>query len=183
MMKADNIVNLKRCCFLALALALFLAPSGASAAQEMEKNKKVKVGGMAPISESLMKLREQGKFIILVLFPNPMQCEGCDTIIAAINESAKKHPDIAFIMKGGQDLEGASDDDTIALKRALGFVTMGEAMTYFIDGNGIIQRMTFGRFNSPELEDRIADIRLAMGKKAEGQKSTKKLDFSKGDKK
>jgi hypothetical protein len=136
-----------------LALCFLLRPAPAAAAyEEMLKTSKVRVGDKAPVSESLKKPLAEGKAIVLTLFPNPMQCDGCDRILAGIDEEARKHPDTVFINKGGEDMRGAMDEETIIAKRLYGFVTVGQAWCFFIDNQGVIKKIIMGRFTGQELE-------------------------------
>jgi hypothetical protein len=141
------------------ALCLLFKPAPATAYEEMLKTSKVKVGEKAPVTESLKKPLAEGKYIVLTLFPNPMQCEACDRIIAGIDEAAKKHPDAAFVTKGGEDMRGAMDEETVIAKRLYGFVTVGQAFAFFIDNKGVIRKIIMGRFNSPTIETIFEELK------------------------
>lgn len=124
-------------------------------AEEILKTSKVKVGEKAPLTDTLEKVHKEGKAIVLVLLPNPMQCNGCDSVVKLIEEDETRHKDIAYILKGGEDMLGAMDEETIILKRLYGFVTIGEPWTFVIDKEGVLQKIFIGRFTSKELEDML----------------------------
>ncbi|MBI3794099.1 MAG: hypothetical protein HY280_05160 [Nitrospinae bacterium] len=140
------------------ALCLLLNPLIGNAASDMPKTKTVKVGDKAPGMGELKQPFPKGKPLVLVMFPTPLGCGGCDTLEAAMSMESKKHPEISFVIKGGDDIRGTMDPDTVILKKAYGFVTMGEAWTIYIDANGIIQKMTLGRFAGSELESYLEEL-------------------------
>ena len=143
------------------ALALLFHPTGATAFDSILKTPKVRVGEKAPIAESLEKPREEGRAVVLVLFPNPTRCGGCEMTTAAIGEAAKKHPGVAFVMLGGGDKLGAMDEETAVVRRLYGFVTTGEAMTFFIDDRGILRKIITGGYNGPALEGMLESLKWA----------------------
>ena len=157
---------------LVLTLALSLLPSALFAAEEMTNTSRVKVGDKAPITDSLQGPIEETQFIVLVLFPSPIGCDACAMVRAAMDETEKKHPDIAFFRFGGEPVEGALNDESIVAKKKYGFVAAGEPWTFFIDGEGKIRMMTKGGYNGFELQQRLIDIIL--GKKFEKPKEEKK---------
>lgn len=123
-------------------------------AEEIIKTSKVKIGEKVPMTDHIKGLHEEGKAIVLVLLSNPMQCTSCDLIVDVIEGETKRYKDdVAFIVKGGQDMLGAMDEETVTLKRLYGFVTMGEPWTFVIDKEGVLQKIFIGRFTGKELED------------------------------
>jgi plastocyanin len=125
-------------------------------AEEMLKTSKVKVGEKAPLTDSLKKPHEDGKAIVLLLLSNPMQCENCEKVSQLIKEEIEKYKDnVDYIAKGGLDIRGAVDEETVALKKLYGFITMGQPWTFIIDKQGILQKMYFGAVSRNELNDAI----------------------------
>src|SRR3989338_3038836 len=139
-------------------------------AEEMLKTSKVKVGEKAPITDSLKKPHEDGKAIVLLLLSNPMQCENCEKVSQLIKEEIEKYKDdIAYIAKGGQDIRGAIDEETIQLKKLYGFLTVGQPWTFIIDKEGVLKKIFFCQISKEELNDAI---KQAIEKKVgEGEKS------------
>ena len=132
----------------------------------MLKTSKVKVGEKAPITDSLKKPHEDGKAIVLLLLSNPMQCENCEKVSQLIKEEIEKYKDdIAYIAKGGQDIRGAIDEETIQLKKLYGFVTVGQPWTFIIDREGILKKIFIGQISKEELNDAI---KQAIEKKTAG---------------
>ena len=128
-------------------------------AEEMLKTSKVKVGDKAPLTDSLKKPHEDGKAIVLLLLSNPMQCENCEKVSQLIKEEIEKYKDnVAYIAKGGQDIRGALDEETIQLKKLYGFVTVGQPWTFIIDKQGVLQKIFFGAVSRNELNDAIQPI-------------------------
>lgn len=124
-------------------LLLFHAPL--HAATEVLKTSKVLVGSAAPLAGSVKDAHERGKAVLLVLFSNPIQCRDCDKVDEAAKESASKYgAGIEYIGKGGGDMLGATDEETVTLKKLYGFVTMGEAWTFVIDRDGILRKIFIG---------------------------------------
>ena len=142
-----------------LLTAYCLLPTVLYAAQEMLKTQKVKVGEKVPLTDALKKVNEDGKAIALLLLSNPMQCNGCDEMVSLFEEETKRYKDnVAFVVKGGQDMRGALDEDTVALKRLYGFVTMGKPWVFFIDKEGILRKILMGPFTREELEGILDNI-------------------------
>lgn len=137
--------------FVLVSIFLLLQYGYALGAIEVLKTSKVKVGEKAPLTDSLKRAHGEGMAIVLVLLPNPMQCNGCDKLEGLIEEEAARHTDIAFIVKGGEDMLGAVDEETIALKRLYGFVTVGEAWTFIIDKEGVLRGIFIGPMGKEEL--------------------------------
>ncbi|MBI5039199.1 MAG: multicopper oxidase domain-containing protein [Nitrospirae bacterium] len=124
------------------------------ASQEILKTSRVRIGEKVLLTDLIKGLHEEGKAIVLVLLSNPMQCTNCDSVVDLIEGEAKRYKDdVAFIVKGGQDMLGAMDEETVTLKRVYGFVTMGEPWTFVIDKEGVLKKIFIGRFTSKELED------------------------------
>ena len=144
-----------------MATALLLHPAGATAYDEILKTQRVKVGEKGPVTETLEKPREEGRETVLVLFPNPTRCRGCDMMTAAMDEAAKKHPDVAFVMLGGGAARDEMDEETTIVRRLYGFVPTGEAMAFFIDYKGVIRKITTGPFNGPALEGMLENLKWA----------------------
>jgi len=144
--------------FICLLFTIHYSPS--YAAQELLKTSKVKVGEKAPLTETLKKVNEEGKIIVLVLFPGPIGCNRCDTILSLLEKEAERYKGYAvFITAGGQDILGAMGKETIELKRAYGFVTMGDPWTFIIDREGILRKIFMGLFNAEELKEVIDNIK------------------------
>ena len=139
-------------------------------AEEMLKTSKVKVGDKAPLTDSLKKPHEDGKAIVLLLLSNPMQCENCEKVSQLIKEEIEKYKDnVSSIAKGGEDMRGALDEETIQLKKLYGFVTVGQPWTFIIDREGILKKIFIGQISKEELNDAI---KQAIEKKVgEGEKS------------
>ncbi len=128
-------------------------------AEEMLKTSKVKIGEKSPLIDSLKKAHEDGKAIVLLLLSNPMQCENCEKVNQLIKEEIEKYKDnVAYIAKGGQDIRGALDDETLKLKKLYGFVTVGQPWTFIIDKQGVLQKIFFGAVNRNELNDAIQSV-------------------------
>lgn len=125
------------------------------AAQETVKTARVKVGEKAPLTETLKKANEEGKFILLTLLPAPTGCSKCDEMTNLIQDEAAKKGDVVYIIKGGQDMLGAVDKETVELKRSYGFVTMGAAWTFIIDKDGVLRKILIGAFNREEMKDML----------------------------
>ncbi len=139
-------------------LILFLT-GNTFAAQEMLKTAKVKVGEKVPVTETLKKANEDGKIIVLVLLSNPMQCNKCDSLVSMLEKEVEQYKnDAVFIMAGGQDMLGAASEETIALKKLYGFVTMGDAWSFIIDKDGVLRKIYIGLFSSGELEEALDKI-------------------------
>ncbi len=131
----------------------------AFAAQEILKTSKIKVGEKVPLTETLKKANEEGKIIVLVLLSNPMQCNKCDSLVSMLEKETEQYKNEAvFIMAGGQDMMGAASEETIALKKLYGFVTMGEAWTFMIDKQSVMRKIFIGLFNQQELKDAMDEI-------------------------
>ncbi len=129
------------------------------AAQEMLKTSRVKVGEKVTLTETLKKANKEGKVIVLVLLSNPMQCNHCDSLISLLEKETEPYKkDAAFITAGGQDMLGASSEETIALKKLYGFVTMGEPWTFIIDKEGVLRKILIGLFTTQKLEETIDGI-------------------------
>lgn len=143
-------------------LILFLT-GNTFAAQEMLKTAKVKVGEKVPVTETLKKINEEGKIILLVLLSNPMQCNKCDSLVSILEKETEQYKnDAVFIMAGGQDMLGAASEETIALKKLYGFVTMGDAWSFIIDKDGVLRKIYIGLYTKQEIEETLNDI---MGRK------------------
>lgn len=128
-------------------------------AEEMLKTSKVKVGEKAPLTDSLKKNHEEGKAIVMLLLSNPMQCENCEKVSQLIKEEIEKYKDdVVYIVKGGQDIRGALDEETLQLKKLYGFVTVGQPWTFIIDKQGVLQKIFFGMMSQNELNDAIQEI-------------------------
>ncbi|MBI3813699.1 MAG: multicopper oxidase domain-containing protein [Nitrospinae bacterium] len=128
-------------------------------AEEILKTSKVKVGEKAPLTDSLKKPHDEGKAIVLLLLSNPMQCEKCEEMAKLMKEETEKYKDsVAYVVKGGQDILGAVDEDTSQLKKLYGFVTIGQPWTFFIDKQGFLQKIFFGQISSEELNNAIQSI-------------------------
>ncbi|MBI3580967.1 MAG: hypothetical protein HY098_02645 [Nitrospinae bacterium] len=147
--------------FLIMALAFLLRPPVSAAYEAVLKTQRVRVGEKAPLAEPLRTPLEEGRPIVLVLFPNTAGCEGCDGITAALDEAEKKHPDVAFVRLGGEDSTGAMDEEAAVVKRLYGFVTKAEAMAFYIDREGILRKITVGRFNGPAIEGIFEELKWA----------------------
>ncbi|MBI5682808.1 MAG: hypothetical protein HZC45_06555 [Deltaproteobacteria bacterium] len=146
------------------AYSLLPAVPTVFAAQELLKTSKVKVGEKILLTETSKKANEEGKFVVLVLFPGPMGCRSCDTLLNLLEKEADRHKEYAsFIIAGGQDILGAMNEETFELKRSYGFVTMGEAWTFIIDKEGILRKIFVGLFNADELKEVISS--MIMGRK------------------
>ena len=61
-------------------------------------------------------------------------------------------------MAGGQDMLGAASEETIALKKLYGFVTMGDAWSFIIDKDGVLRKIYIGLFSNGELEEALDKI-------------------------
>ncbi len=145
--------------FLLLLTIYCLLPAVLYGAQEMLKTQKVKIGEKAPLTEMLKKANEEKKTIVLVILPNPMQCNRCDSFLSLLEKEAEKYKDnSSFIMAGGQDIIGAASEETIALKRLYGFVTVGEAWTFIIDRDGVLRKIFIGTLSQQELEGTLNEI-------------------------
>ncbi len=128
-------------------------------AEELLKTSKVKVGEKVPLTDSLKKAHEDGKAIILLLLSNPMQCENCEKMSQLIKEEMEKYKDnAAYIVKGGLDIRGATDEETIQLKKLYGFVTIGQPWTFVIDKQGVLRKIFFGMISQNDLADAIQPI-------------------------
>ncbi len=139
-------------------LILFLTVN-TFAANEMLKTSKVKVGEPVPLTDSLKKINEEGKIIVIVLLSNPMQCNKCDSLVSMLEKEVEQYKnDAVFIMAGGQDMLGAASEETIALKKLYGFVTMGDAWSFIIDKDGVLRKIYIGLFSSGELEEALDKI-------------------------
>lgn len=134
------------------AFLILIMTGNAFAAQEMLKTSKVKVGEKMLFTETLKKAHDKGNAIVLVLFPNPLGCKGCDELISLLGKEAERNKDIAYIMAGAQDILGAPGSETAELKRLYGFVTMGAPWTFFIDKEGILRKILLGPFGREELD-------------------------------
>ncbi|MBI5747899.1 MAG: multicopper oxidase domain-containing protein, partial [Nitrospinae bacterium] len=135
-------------------------------AEEMLKTSKIKVGDKAPLTDSLKKPHEDGKAIVLFLLSNPMQCEKCEELSQLIKEETEKYKDsVVYISKGGEDIRGAIDEETIQLKKLYGFVTVGQPWTFIIDREGILKKIFIGQISKEELNDAI---KQAIEKKTSG---------------
>ncbi len=145
--------------FLILALAYLLRPTGSAAYEALLKTQRVRVGEKAPFAQPLRTPLEEGRPIVLVLFPNTAGCGGCDATTAALDEAEKKHPDVAFVRSGGEDSAGAMDEEAAVLKRLYGFTAKAEAMAFYIDREGILRKITVGRFNGPALEGIFEELK------------------------
>lgn len=142
-----------------LVLMSFLLSNKVIAAQDMLKTSRVRVGEPAPLTDSLKRANEAGKVIIMTLFPNPMGCKRCDSMVELIKDEAQANKGMAeFIIKGGEDMLGATDDETVELKRSYGFVTMGEPWSFIIDRNGVLQKILIGPLTKQELEEVIKSV-------------------------
>ncbi|HAS17125.1 MAG TPA: hypothetical protein DCR39_04365, partial [Nitrospiraceae bacterium] len=142
------------CLMTSVFCLLLLQLEDVFASQEILKTSKVKIGEKVLLTDLIKGLHEEGKAIVLVLLSNPMQCTNCDSVVDFIEGEAKRYKDdVAFIVKGGQDMLGAMDEETVTLKRLYGFVTMGEPWTFVIDKEGVLQKIFIGRFTGKELED------------------------------
>jgi hypothetical protein len=139
-----------------------------SYAEEMLKTSKVKVGEKVPLTDSLKKSNEEGKAIILLLLSNPMQCENCEAMDKLVKEFSGKYKDVVLIAKGGGDLLGAVDNETIVLKSLYGFVTIGQPWTFIIDREGVLKKIFIGKISEEELNDAIKLSIEKKTKKAEG---------------
>lgn len=140
-------------------LASFLLSTEVIAAQEMLKTSRVSVGEAVPFTDSLKRANEAGNAIVMTLFPNPMGCKRCDSMVELIKEEAQANKVKAeFIVKGGEDMLGATDQETVLLKRSYGFVTMGEAWTFFIDKKGVLRKIIIGSLTKEEMEEGISSI-------------------------
>ncbi len=140
-------------------LFLFFQCRDIFAAQEILKTNKAKVGESAPMTESLQMAVEGGKSIVLVLLSNPMQCNSCDRLVNLIEEKATvSRGDVTYIVKGGQDMLGALDEETVALKKLYGFVTMGEPWTFIIDRGGVLRKIFIGLFTGKELDETLDSL-------------------------
>ncbi len=138
-------------------------------AEEILKTSRVKVGEKAPLADSLKKANEEGKAIVLLLLSNPMQCENCEKLGQLIKGEIEKYKDnVSLIAKGGEDIRGALDEETIQLKKFYGFVTVGQPWTFIIDREGMLKKIFIGQVNKEELNDAI---KQAIEKKTgEGEK-------------
>lgn len=140
-------------------LLLTVCCSPSYAAQEILKTSKIKVGEKAPITETLKEANEHGKIIVLTLLSNPIQCNRCDSLIDMLEKETESYKnDAVFIMAGGQDIIGASSEETIALKKLYGFVSIGEAWTFIIDKQGILRKIFIGPLSQEELEGELNGI-------------------------
>lgn len=136
-----------------LLTAFCLPPTALYASKEMLKTSRVKVGEKVPLTETLKEANEQGKIIVLVLLSNPMQCNKCDELTSLLEKEAELYKkDAAFIMAGGQDMLGTASEETIALKKLYGFVTVGEPWTFIIDKEGVLRNIFIGLYTESELE-------------------------------
>lgn len=142
-----------------LVLMSFLLSNKVIAAQEMLKTSSVRVGEPAPFTDSLKRANEAGNVIVMTLFPNPMGCRRCDSMVDLIKGEAQVYKGKAeFIVKGGEDMLGATDEETVALKRYYGFVTMGEPWTFIIDKKGTLRKIIIGSLTKEEMEESISSI-------------------------
>lgn len=143
-----------------VSIIFFFSPCNkAFAAQEMLKTSRVKVGEKVTLTETLKKANEEGKVIVLALLSNPMQCDHCDSLISLLEKETEPYKkDAAFITAGGQDMLGASSEETIALKKLYGFVTVGEPWTFIIDKEGVLRKIYIGSFTREELRGILMTI-------------------------
>src|SRR3990167_8352417 len=96
-------------CLLTSLICILSAP--VVIAEEILKTSKVKIGEKVLLTDLIKGLHEEGKAIVLVLLSNPMQCTNCDSVVDFIEGEAKRYKDdVAFIVKGGQDMLGAMDE-------------------------------------------------------------------------
>lgn len=151
--------NLISATFAVSVVSFFFLSVTSNAAQEILKTSKVRVGEKAPLAGSIKKAIEEEKAVVVTLMPNPVGCKKCDDITTLIQDEAAENPDMVFILKGGQDMLGAIDEDTVILKRSLGFVTMGEAWTYLIDADGVLRKILIGPFGRNELKEMLGEIK------------------------
>ncbi len=143
---------------IALSAAISSVPSVyLHAATEVLKTSRVRVGDKAPLAGEIEKAHKAGKAIVLLLLSNPMQCRRCDEVDAIIREGVSRYPGAAYVAKGGQDMLGAADAETVMLKRLFGFVTMGEPWTFVIDREGVLKRIFIGGFTGDELGAALRD--------------------------
>lgn len=143
----------------AYCLLLIVLCGDVFAVQEIIKTSKVRVGEKIPLTDSLRKFNEDGKIILLVLLSNPMQCNKCDSLVSMLEKETELYKNNAvFIMAGGQDMMGAASEETIALKKLYGFVTMGDAWTFIIDREGVLRKIFIGLFTGEELKETLAGI-------------------------
>lgn len=140
-------------------LVSFLFSTKVIASQEMLKTSRVMVGEPAPFTDSLKIANEAGNIIVMTLFPNPMGCRGCDSMVELIKDQAQVYKGkVEFIMKGGEDMLGATDQETVVLKRSYGFVTMGEPWTFIIDKKGTLRNILIGSLSKEGLEEAIKGV-------------------------
>ena len=140
-------------------LVSFLLSNKVIAGQEMLKTSRVRVGETAPLTDSLKRTNEAGKVIVMTLFPNPMGCRRCDSMVELIRDEAQAYKGTAeFTMKGGEDMLGATDEETVILKRSYGFVTMGEPWTFIIDKKGVLRKIIIGSLTKEEMEEGISSV-------------------------
>jgi hypothetical protein len=131
----------------------------AYAAAEAMKTSRVRVGEAAPLEGQVRTAHEDGKAVVLLLLPNPIQCNGCDVLAEAIGaEVERRSGDVAYITKGGLDMRGAVEEETVALKRLYGFVTVGEPFTFVIDREGILRKILIGRMTADEMGAMLDDV-------------------------
>ncbi|MBI5970399.1 MAG: hypothetical protein HY884_04525 [Deltaproteobacteria bacterium] len=147
-----NIYLLAAMFILAQVNIFTVLPDDLYASTEVLKTSKVKVGEKAPLEGSIKDAHVAGKAVVLLLLSNPMQCRSCDLVEGVIKEAVSRGGGTVYVVKGGQDMLGAADEETVTLKRLFGFVTMGEAWTFVIDKNGILKKIFIGEFTKDELE-------------------------------
>ncbi|MBI4715183.1 MAG: hypothetical protein HY760_04490 [Nitrospirae bacterium] len=131
------------------------------AAQEILKTAKVRVGETVPLTGSLKEAHEAGKAIVLVFLPNPIQCQHCEQLTTLLEEEAAAgNPgDVAYLVKGGQDMLGAVDEETVTLKKSFGFVTIGTPWTFVIDREGVLITIWIGSYTRQELQEMLMRTR------------------------
>lgn len=149
----------RQLCLTAYCLLLTVLCWDVFAVQEVLKTSKVKVGEKIPLTETLKEANEHGKIIVLVLLSNPIQCNRCDSLVSMLEKETESYKNnTVFIMAGGQDMMGAASEETIALKKLYGFVTIGESWTFIIDKEGILRKILMGPFTREELEGILDNI-------------------------
>ncbi|MBI3794100.1 MAG: hypothetical protein HY280_05165 [Nitrospinae bacterium] len=142
-----------------LAVCLLGWSSAGDAADDIFNTKTLKVGDVAPGGELLKKPLAEGKSVILVLLPSEKACEGCSFVVAAVEEMEKKHPEMAFIIKGGEGVQEVFDPDVVMLKRSYGVQMTGVPWTIYINSLGKVRKITTGVFNGPEMESYFVNLK------------------------
>lgn len=145
--------------FILCIVSFLLSGTDSLAVHDVLKTSKVRVGEKAPVTDSIKKANSEGRAIVVTLLPGPMGCRKCDAFINLIQEEASLNRDVAFILKGGEDILGATDEETILLKKNYGFVTMGEAWSFIIDKEGVLRKILIGPFSREELKDLLESIK------------------------